>query len=177
MNAEELIEKIIEDYGSLLKGTLIKNLYDKADRWEECFNDVLLAVWNNPERFYEFSAAEKEGWLCAIAKYKAIDLLRKENNRSRNVMWIEDGWTAREIEQQYCTVNQFEADLDSAYELDKLLGCLSENDRALFVRKYVKEESADQIAKSTGMSKDNVYQRLSRGRKRIKSKWGVKYEK
>ena len=47
----QAIDYIIDQYGGLIKTVLLKNLYDQKDHWEECLNDCLLAVWNNPERF------------------------------------------------------------------------------------------------------------------------------
>lgn len=73
----QAIDYIIDQYGGLIKTVLLKNLYDQKDHWEECFNDCLLAVWNHPERF-DTKKGDFKAFLCAIAKYKAIDLLRKE---------------------------------------------------------------------------------------------------
>ena len=71
MRRDEYVEYVLNEYGSLLKGVLIRNLYDKADRWEECFNDVLLAVWNNWNRFEDIKKDNRAGWLCAIAVHGA----------------------------------------------------------------------------------------------------------
>ena len=77
----QAIDYIIDQYGGLIKTVLLKNLYDQKDHWEECFNDCLLAVWNHPERF-DTKKGDFKAFLCAIAKYKAIDLLRKELKRT-----------------------------------------------------------------------------------------------
>lgn len=177
MRRDEYVEYVLTEYGSLLKGVLIRNLYDKADRWEECFNDVLLAVWNNWSRFEDIKKDNRAGWLCAIAKYKAIDLLRRESHRNENVVSIHDAWVVSEVERQYCQMRGFEPTDDSAEELDKLLACLKPEDKDLFYRRYVRDESIDEIATETGLSKDNVYQRLSRGKRKLKEVWGKKNER
>lgn len=177
MRREEYVEYVLTEYGSLLKGVLIRNLYDKADRWEECFNDVLLAVWHNWSRFAAIKEDSRAGWLCAIAKYKAIDLLRRESRCNERVVSIYDAWVVGEVERQYCQQQGFAPADDSAEELDKLLACLKPEDRDLFYRRYVKDESIEEISMETGFSRDKVYQRLSRGKRKLKEVWGKKYER
>lgn len=176
MRRDEYVEYVLNEYGSLLKGVLIRNLYDKADRWEECFNDVLLAVWNNWSRFEGIKEDNRAGWLCAIAKYKAIDLLRRESRGNEKVVSIHDAWVVSEVERQYCQAQGFEHLDNSAEELDKLLACLKPEDKDLFYRRYVRDESIDEIVTETGLSRDNVYQRLSRGKRKLKEVWGKKDE-
>ena len=177
MRRDEYVEYVLTEYGSLLKAVLIRNLYDKADRWEECFNDVLLAVWNNWTRFSNIKEDSRAGWLCAIAKYKAIDLLRRESRCNEKVVSIHDAWVVSEVERQYCQEQGFALIDDSAEELDKLLACLKPEDRDLFYRRYVKEESVEKITTETGLSSDNVYQRLSRGKRKLKEVWGKNNER
>ena len=50
-----------------------------------------------------------------------------------------------------------------------LLDSLKEEDKNIFIKKYLFEESIDKISRDLGLSKDLVYKRLSRGRERIKS--------
>lgn len=73
------VEFVIDRYGPLLKAVLLKNLGEHRDRWEECFNDVLMVLWNHPRRFEE-KRGQLKNWLCAIAKYKAIDLVRRNRH-------------------------------------------------------------------------------------------------
>lgn len=177
MRRDEYVEYVLTEYGSLLKGVLIRNLYDKADRWEECMNDVLLAVWNNWNRFSLIEEGKRTGWLCAIAKYKAIDLLRRESRCKEKVVSIHDPWVVSEVERQYCQEQGFDLIDNSAEELDKLLACLKPEDRDLFYRRYVKDESIEEITMETGLSRDNVYQRISRGKRKLKEVWGKKNER
>ena len=177
MRRDEYVEYVLNEYGSLLKGVLIRNLYDKADRWEECLDDVLLAVWNNWQRFSSIEEEKRAGWLCAIAKYKAIDLLRREQLSREKIVSIHDEWVASEVERKYCELQGISPVDNSAQELDKLLACLKPEDRDLFYRRYIKDESIDEIMEDTGLSKDNIYQRLSRGKKKMKRVWGTGNER
>ena len=52
----------------------------------------------------------------------------------------------------------------------ELLSCLSEKDRQLFYRKYILGETVGEIAAREGKNTQSVYTRLSRGRRRLKSR-------
>ena len=56
-------------------------------------------------------------------------------------------------------------------ELELLLGCLNPSDRELFLRLYVEEESVEQISRDTGMEKTVIYNRVSRGKKKIRKNY------
>lgn len=96
----QAIEYIIEQYGGAIKAVLIHNLYDQKEHWEECFHDCLMVVWDHPERFEE-KKGELKGFLCVIAKYKAIDLLRKELKRTSKEISLYEEESAKEIKQLY----------------------------------------------------------------------------
>lgn len=157
----QAIEYVISRYGALIKSVLIQNLGTQGERWEECFNDCLMAVWNHPDRFEE-KKSEFKNWLCAIAKYKAIDLLRREQRHAGLVRLDQEGLDLPEsVEGNF---DRSEADI----ELERLLTCLSPEDRELFVRRYVEEQPMEQITAETGIGRDLVYSRISRGKKKIR---------
>lgn len=47
------LEMFIDKYGGLIKGIVRKKLFDYSQIEDECLDDILLAVWNNIERFDE----------------------------------------------------------------------------------------------------------------------------
>ena len=165
----QAIDYIIDQYGGLIKMVLLKNLYDQKDHWEECLNDCLLAVWNNPERF-DKQKGNFKAFLCAIAKYKAIDLLRRELKRTSKEISIYEEESIKEIKQLYQEERGFiKAEEDASdEELEKLLKCLSERDRDLFYRRYVYEQPMEQISSETGLHRDRIYSRISKGKKKIR---------
>ena len=165
----QAIDYIIDQYGGLIKTVLLKNLYDQKDHWEECLNDCLLAVWNNPERF-DGQKGEFKAFLCAIAKYKAIDLLRRELKRTSKEISLYEEESIKEIKQLYQEERGFmQVEEDASdEELEKLLKCLSEEDKDLFYRRYVKEQSIAQISSETGLHRDRIYSRISKGKKKIR---------
>ena len=68
----------IDHYFSLVKGVVYKVLTPlKQDHiLEECINDIFLSVWENSDQF-KGDATDFRKWMCAIAKFKAIDYYRK----------------------------------------------------------------------------------------------------
>ena len=165
----QAIDYIIDQYGGLIKTVLLRNLYDQKDHWEECFNDCLLAVWNHPERF-DGRKGDFKAFLCAIAKYKAIDVLRRELKRKSREISMYEEETIKEIKQLYQEERGFiEAEEDASdEELEKLLKCLSEEDKDLFYRRYVKEQPIAQISSETGLHRNRIYSRISKGKKKIR---------
>jgi RNA polymerase sigma-70 factor (ECF subfamily) len=76
----------------------------------------------------------------------------------------------KEIKQLYQEERGFlQAEEDASdEELGKLLKCLSEEDKDLFYRRYVKEQSVAQISVETGLHRDRIYSRISKGKKKIR---------
>jgi RNA polymerase sigma-70 factor (ECF subfamily) len=164
----EAIEYIIKAYGPLIKGVLCKNLYGHKECWEECFNDVLLSVWNNSDRFRDRGGTFRN-WVCAIAKYKAIDRLRREITISQKVISLDAMKDAGELEKAYCRAYGYPCDDDSADMLSDLMACLSDEDKDLFYKKYALDEDASAISRETGLNGPLIYARLSRGKKKMRS--------
>lgn len=55
-----------------------------------------------------------------------------------------------------------------SYEVDVLLNNLKEEDKELFISYYIDDKEIEDIAKETGVKKSSIYNRLSRGRKKLK---------
>ena len=62
-------------------------------------------------------------------------------------------------------------------ETEKMLSCLKPADRELFWKLYVEEEDLDTVSRSTGMSKSVIYNHLSRGKKKLRSLYGMQQPK
>ena len=56
-------------------------------------------------------------------------------------------------------------------ETEQMLSCLNEDDRALFRQLFIDGVSAEEAAMQRGISRSNVYNRVSRGRKRIQKQY------
>jgi RNA polymerase sigma factor (sigma-70 family) len=73
---EDALEYVLDHYGWILKTVIKRHLASLPNLYEECMNDCLLAIWNNIEQF-DPARNSFQNWAGAIAKYKAIDYVRK----------------------------------------------------------------------------------------------------
>jgi len=152
---------VIDNYGGLINSVVSKHLKLLPDKREECMDDVLLAVWEQVDRF-DPTKNEFSGWLASICKYKAIDIKRRY---CRQLMETPlSGFEADE--------SPSPEDVALAHEIseetESLLKNLSEEDRRLFWDRYVKDDSVQSVAENHRMKVSAVYNHLSRGKKKIK---------
>lgn len=165
---EEALVYVINTYGGLLMGIIRKTLFTLPSKQEECLNDVFLSIWENIASYRE-EKNSFQNWAAAVAKYRAIDYLRQ---------------CRRELSQQHLNVEENEIpmedrmlerliDQELSDELEKMLRCLKPLDRQLFLKLYVEEKSVSQVSQETGMESSVIYNRISRGRKKIRKNFTV----
>ncbi|HCL50620.1 MAG TPA: RNA polymerase subunit sigma-70, partial [Clostridiaceae bacterium] len=53
-------------------------------------------------------------------------------------------------------------------DIDKLLNCLKKEAKDLFIKLYVEEQGVEDISKETGLKREVIYNRISRGKRKIK---------
>jgi RNA polymerase sigma-70 factor (ECF subfamily) len=159
MKNENALDFILSQYGGLIKSIIGKHLYNMEQLNEECMDDVLLSVWNNIDKFHEEKNSLKN-WLAAITKYKCIDYKRKYLKYTRHE-----------------NIDEMEADLFSedrfmeneiSLELQSLLKNLKKEDQELFIKHYIDEQDIGTIARETEVKSSVIYNRLSRGKKRLR---------
>ena len=165
---EELISRnedglyfIIENYGWMIKSVISKHLFYLKDYQDECFNDCLYAVWQNIESF-DKERSSFGNWLGGIARYKSIDYLRK-HLRARDEKYIDD----LDIKVEDGSIDGLLKE-ELGKEINYMLSCLSEKDRILFKRFYLKEETVRKISEDTNIKEGTLYSRLSRGKEKIR---------
>ena len=162
---EKALEYVVDQYGSLIKTIVRRHLSGLKEHQEECMNDVFLAVWDHSSSFDETKGSFQK-WLAGVTKYKAIDYKRKYLNQQRETSWeemIETGQEMRELEA---------LEEEISLETRQLLECLREEDRELFLQLFVEELETDQVAQNTGLKKEIIYNRVSRGKKKIRKLFG-----
>lgn len=165
---QRALEFVIERYGGLLYSIIRKKLSLIPDKVDECFDDVLLKVWDHAED-YDEEKCEFKGWLAAIARYQSIDYLRKAKRE-------EFGQAGESLED---IVNEpgFDDDRFRAIEetidneFEQLLSCLSPEDREIFRRIYQRGDSMDEISQDMNIPKDQLYNHTSRGKKKIRNNY------
>ena len=167
---EHALEYVVERYGGLLYSILRKKLYLIPDMVDECFDDVLLKVWDHADDFDE-TRCEFKTWLAAIARYRAIDYLRKAKreemnmaSESLNEMVIEPGADDKRL-------RDIEDAIDG--EAEKMLAYLSPKDQEIFRRIYLEGESVDDVSKDLNLPKSQVYNHTSRGKRKLQKLYVV----
>lgn len=157
---EKALELVISKYGWIIKTVIKKQLYQLPNFQEECMNDVLLAVWEHIDS-YDSERSTLENWIAGIARYKAIDCKRKFLRYLKE----EPLEFAEEVAESISCTDIMEQEISE--EVEEILSYLCESDQALFKRLFVNEESVEFIAADMGVKKSMLYNRISRGKKKI----------
>lgn len=155
---EEALNYLIDTYGWIIKTVVNKHLYRLPWYTSECMNDVLLAAWTNINK-YDPSSGSFQNWLAGIAKYTSLNYLRKYKNEISHIPF-EEGVIDIPIEQK------IESELQDSFQ--ELISCLNPEDQKLFTQFFYMQESLDAISQQTGKKKSFLYNRLSRGKKKIR---------
>lgn len=153
---EDALEFVVRNYGGLLKAVIHRILYDYPEDAEECLYDTILKIWEHSDTYNGKGAFES--WAAAIAKYAAL-------NRLKVLKRLEP---VADIDELSVSDN---ADLTGNKLFDgffsELIACLNEDDKALFIRIFWQGETIDEAAKRLGKPKSVLYNRISRGKRKI----------
>lgn len=158
---EDALYFLIDTYGGLIKSIVMRHLYHLQPIQEECIDDILLAIWDNIGSFCPEKNSFKN-WIAAIAKYKSIDYKRKhlkvldQENIDCLVLTNSENVEKTALEQ------------DLSQEIESLLSNLNADDRKIFIQYYLEDQDVKAIAEKMQLKKSNIYNRLSRGRTRLR---------
>lgn len=160
------IEYVIDEYGNLLYKVIYSVLGNFKDEGyvEECINDVLLSIWQNIDKFSGDDGKFKS-WICAIARFKAIDFMRKRHTEVTCELIDNVTLFSKEGVEDTILVKEHRE------ELLAVINEMGELDKSIFVKKYFLGASAEEIGEELGITKGNVNTRLCRGRKVLKDKF------
>ena len=160
---EKGITLLIDNYGALIKSIVRKYIGDLGNGYdEECISDIIFSIWNNINSFNKEKNNFKN-WIAAISKYKALDYKKKYYKVSLNENIDKVSISSEENLDE----NIIRDDLNK--EIRTLLESLNKSDRELFIRYYLEEESLDNISNDLSVGRSTLYNRLSRGRKKLKN--------
>lgn len=151
---EKALTFFIDTYGPVMKASIYKVLTFNENIRMEVLNDSILAVWDNIDSFDPKRSSFKN-WCAGVARYKAIDALRKEI-RHKSVDFDE-------VENYLEDESGINLD-----ETDEILKILDEKDREIFRKLFIEGYSYDDLAKIYDISKAGLYNRVSRGKKKIR---------
>lgn len=154
---EKGMEILIDNYRGLITAVVRKHLGVLTNYEEECVSDIFLSIWDNIKSF-DYNKNTFKNWVCAISKYKAIDYKRKYLSR------IETVDMTKEI--YYIDTELMKSEIEE--DVKEILSHLNERDRDLFTKHYLEGEDLESIAIKTNTKVSNLYNRLSRGRNKIR---------
>lgn len=159
---EDAMEFVVDKYLPLVKGVTYKVLSSTYNEVaiEECINDVFLSVWENISKF-NGDDKEFKSWICAIAKYRAIDYYRKASkNLEIAVDKIDEGQSNSAEEEVIIK--------EDKNEVMKLIDTLEPMDRDIFIMKFFLGEKNEDIARKFNVTKAAIDNRVYRGKKRLR---------
>lgn len=160
----EALNYIIDKYSNLIFKVAYSVLKDR-ELSKECLNDVYMKIWNNSDRFNREEEKFKN-WICTIAKYTAIDMLRKEKKHCDNLELDNNQITCEESVE-----NDFE-NSENVRIIQREINSMNKKDREIFVRRFYRCEKIKDIAIKMGLSENAVNLRILRGRKRLSESIG-----
>ena len=167
LHDEKALVWVIEEYNGLVTAIVRKKLYALPQYHEERISDVFLGVWKNIEYYDEYKNSF-QNWIAGIARFKSVDYLRKYL-RELQTESIEDV-TIAAPDDSYDRIMAKEV----SREVEQMLSCLRPKDRELFTKLYVEDKSFEEVSAETGMTKDVIYNRVSRGKKKIRKLFPVR---
>jgi RNA polymerase sigma-70 factor (ECF subfamily) len=126
---------------------------------QDVIGDVFLDVWRQAGRFEGRSAVST--WLIAIARFKALSLLRK---RREDVLNDE---TAESIEEPSDDPERTATKRDKGEKLRQCLAALSAEQREVIDLVYYHEKSVEEVALIVGIPENTVKTRMFYARKRL----------
>lgn len=167
MKNEDALMYVIDEYGGLLKAVIRKNMSCLKWKQEECFNDVLLSIWEHIESFHPENNSFKN-WIAAIAKHKSIDYMRKHRYEMDKIAY--DGMENHELQSE----DRLEIlDSEISARTEELLAVLKPRDREILIRIYANEEPVEQVSRDLCIEKSVIYNRISRAKKKLRTQKGV----
>ena len=163
---ESALQAVAVRYGSLML-SLARQITGSEQDAEECVNDAILELWNSvppasPQRLSAF--------MGAIVRRRAIDRVRYNNAEKR----AGADYCASIDELAECLPDRTaEAESDSA-EINRcirdFLAKQKPDDRDLFLMRYFRFMSNEEIAQAFGVRESAVVMRLVRMRKRLRKR-------
>jgi len=161
---QDALKYFIEQHGWRIKFIVQKKLERFPNEQEDCINEIFFAVWNHVKK-YDPKKASFLTWVSAVSKYMILNYFRKMKNSMMEDS-IEDKQVVNEMVNNVSVLDTIISLENEGFE--ELISCLPEQDRELFRMLYLQEKDSTEISMSMGMKKEVLYNRVSRGKSKIK---------
>ena len=156
------LEELLAVYGDSMLRTIhsvLSQPHEVSER-QDVANEVFYEVWQKIAA-YQPERSRLITWLLLISRSRAIDHKRKLNKRSLEEKPVDEQELA--IEESPLTKETFFFFIEDLEALDQ----------RIFLLYYFYQESPETIAEQTDLNVSAIYNRLSRGRKRLKERMTI----
>ena len=147
---------LVNEYKGMVFSLAIK-ISRSVDDAEEISQDVFVKAFKSISTFRGDSKLST--WLYQITYHTALNYLRKKKVETTGMEMVE-------IEADGSVLNQIEREDRKKY-LYKAMEYLSADERAVIDLFYIKEQTIEEVAKITRLSKSNVKVKLHRSKKKL----------
>ncbi|MGI5962843.1 MAG: sigma-70 family RNA polymerase sigma factor [Lawsonibacter sp.] len=161
---QEALDELLRQYGPLLRYVVAPILSDPRER-EECLSDISLQIWRKMER-YDPERGSLTAWLSVLARNMACNRRRGLSRREGEEV-LETGFRDPAPTPEEALLQK-----EQTRRLEVAIAQLSQEERALFYRKYYYLQSTAQMAAELGLTQRGVEGRLHRLRKRLRKELG-----
>ncbi len=159
---EHGLDALLRHYSPLMRYIITPILTDERDA-EECLSEAALRIWEKID-LYDGKKGSWKGWVTAVTRRVALNKRRTlEENAGELHEGVPSG--APTPEEELLQKEQMDA-------LQRAIGKLVGEDRALFYRKYYYRQSTRQIAAELGTTERAVEGRLYRLKKQLRKALG-----
>ena len=160
--SESALGLIEQAYGKRCM-SIAENIVSNPSDAEECVNDMYLSIWNT-------IPPKRPGSLMAYA-FRIVRNIAIKKHRYNHAEKRDESSTLP-IDELYSFLSDAEDNGESADRLrgliEAFLDSLDQKNRVLFVRHYWFSDSARELSKKTGLSENNIYQRLFATREKLR---------
>ena len=165
------LEHLMDQYGILVLRLARQILgSEHSGDVEECANDVWMTVWQKAIQYNSEKSCVKT-WICLITRSKSIDRLRRIWRATGSTFSLDDE-RMPEIEAEMMEMPEM---LENREEINNKASCLTQalsqmadDERQILIRRYFYFEDIAALARSLGISRAAMDNRLSRARKLLR---------
>lgn len=162
-NPQEGLSKAMDLYGGSVKWIISKILgYSNSEDIEECMSDVFVKLWKNIDRFKADNKTSLKSYLYGIARYTAIDYLRK-SQASLEIVSLEENDIGFFVD----FTDELARETNSRI-IQEAVDSLPEPDRKIFILRYFLQQRINSIADSLSLSPKTIENKLYRGKKMLR---------
>lgn len=156
--SESRFELLYQNYKHPMQQAAFGILNDRGLA-EDAVQEAFIRMGRNMERVVFADEKQAGKFLMVLARNAAIDIYRKRSRQMKKEILV------NEMEEMELFTEDLEADLDEDERVQKLLGKIPVKYRDVLFMKYSHCMENGEIAKTLGISEENVRQRITRGKK------------